>query len=66
MVTTGPAVDWARKQVNFGRVPVAVLGIASSKGIEDVVAFGSDGGRQATPDDHFALFSVSKPISAAG
>ncbi|MFJ5958329.1 serine hydrolase domain-containing protein [Paenarthrobacter sp. NPDC092416] len=64
MVETGPAADWARKQVDLGRVPVAVLGVASSKGIEDVVAFGTDGGRQATADDHFALFSVSKPISS--
>ncbi|BCW56915.1 MULTISPECIES: serine hydrolase domain-containing protein [Micrococcaceae] len=64
MVETGPSADWARKQVDLGRVPVAVLGIASSRGIEDVVAFGTDAGRQATPEDHFALFSVSKPISA--
>ncbi|MET3903452.1 serine hydrolase domain-containing protein [Paenarthrobacter sp. 4246] len=64
MVETGPSADWARKQVDLGRLPVAVLGIASSHGIEDVVAFGTDGGRQATADDHFALFSVSKPISA--
>ncbi|MFJ6453237.1 serine hydrolase domain-containing protein [Paenarthrobacter sp. NPDC091669] len=64
MVETGPSADWARKQVDLGHVPVAVLGIASSRGIEDVVAFGTDGGRQATTDDHFALFSVSKPISA--
>lgn len=64
MVETGPAADWARKQVELNRVPVAVLGIATSHGIEDIVAFGSDAGRQAAIDDHFALFSVSKPISA--
>lgn len=64
MVETGPAADWARKQVDHNRVPVAVLGVASSHGIEDIVAFGSDGGRHATADDHFALFSVTKPISA--
>jgi CubicO group peptidase (beta-lactamase class C family) len=64
MVHSGPAADWARKQVDLGRVPVAVIGIASSQGIEDVVAFGADGGRQATAEDHFALFSVTKPISA--
>ncbi|MEV7607359.1 serine hydrolase domain-containing protein [Paenarthrobacter sp. NPDC089322] len=64
MVETGPAADWARKQVDTGRVPVAVLGIASSQGIEDIVAFGSDEDRKATPDDHFALFSVTKPITA--
>ena len=64
MVETGPAADWARKQVTHNRVPVAVLGVASSHGIEDIVAFGSDGGRHATADDHFALFSVTKPISA--
>ncbi|MFF1828987.1 serine hydrolase domain-containing protein [Paenarthrobacter sp. NPDC058040] len=64
MVNTGPAIDWARKQTEQGRVPVAVLGIASSEGIEEIVAFGSDGGRNATADDHFALFSVTKPITA--
>ncbi len=64
MVETGPAADWARKQVDRGRVPVGVLGIASSQGIEDIVAFGSDDRRQATADDHFALFSVTKPITA--
>lgn len=64
MVETGPAADWARKQVDLNRVPVAVLGIASSRGIEDVVAFGTDDGRLARTDDHFALFSVTKPISA--
>ncbi|BCW43005.1 serine hydrolase domain-containing protein [Arthrobacter sp. StoSoilB5] len=64
MVETGPAADWARKQVDLGRVPVAVLGIASSEGISDLVAFGHDGGRQATADDHFALFSVTKPITS--
>ncbi|GAA3271838.1 serine hydrolase [Paenarthrobacter aurescens] len=64
MMTTGPAVDWARKQVELGRVPVAVLGIASSRGVEDIVAFGSDAGRHAATDDHFALFSVTKPITA--
>jgi CubicO group peptidase (beta-lactamase class C family) len=64
MVETGPSADWARKQVELNRVPVAVLGIASSQGIEDIVAFGSDDGRHAAIDDHFALFSVTKPISA--
>ncbi|MDR6986934.1 CubicO group peptidase (beta-lactamase class C family) [Paenarthrobacter nitroguajacolicus] len=64
MVETGPSADWARKQVDLGRVPVAVLGIASSQGIEDVVAFGTDDGRQSTVEDHFALFSVTKPITA--
>lgn len=64
MVESGPAADWARKQVEQGRVPVAVLGIASRHGIADIVAFGHDGGRKAAIDDHFALFSVTKPISA--
>lgn len=64
MVETGPAADWARKQVDLKRVAVAVLGIASSQGIKDIVAFGTDDGRPATADEHFALFSVTKPISA--
>ncbi|GAA2872613.1 serine hydrolase domain-containing protein [Paenarthrobacter ilicis] len=64
MVTTGPSMEWARRQVDEGRVPVAVLGISSSKGMEDVAAFGADAGRNAAADDFFALFSVSKPITA--
>lgn len=64
MVKTGAALNWARKQVNEGRVPVAVIGIASSEGIQEIVAFGRDGERKAAADDHFALFSVTKPITA--
>jgi hypothetical protein len=64
MVETAPAADSARKQFDLGRVRVAALGIASSRGIKDIVALGIDSGRLATPDDHFDLFFIPKPINA--
>ena len=54
--------DWARRQVRDGILPTAVLGIATSKGIADVAAFGSSGSRVATTDDAYALFSITKPL----
>ena len=54
--------DWAKRQVTEGILPTAVLGIATSKGISDVAAFGSSGSRVATADDAFPLFSITKPL----
>ncbi|WP_411699630.1 serine hydrolase domain-containing protein [Conyzicola sp.] len=54
--------DWAQRQVTDGILPTAVLGIATSKGISDVAAFGSSGTRVATTDDAYALFSITKPL----
>ena len=54
--------DWAQRQVRDGILPTAVLGIATSKGISDVAAFGSSGSRVATTDDAYALFSITKPL----
>lgn len=54
--------DWASRQVSSGILPTAVLGIASSKGISDVAAFGSSRSRVATTDDAYPLFSITKPL----
>ena len=58
------AFDWAGRQVRDGILPTAVLGIASSRGISDVAAFGSSGTRAATTDDSYPLFSITKPLVA--
>lgn len=58
------ALDWTRRAVDGGSLPVAVLGVTSSQGIEVLEAFGRDRGRDATVDDHFALFSITKPLAA--
>ncbi|WP_394770489.1 serine hydrolase domain-containing protein [Lacisediminihabitans sp.] len=39
-----------------------MLGIGTSRGIEAIEAFGASGERVARSDDHFALFSVTKPL----
>ncbi|SDR85638.1 serine hydrolase domain-containing protein [Microterricola viridarii] len=58
------AVDWARSRVAAGALPTAVLGIASANGVHELAAFGASGGRPAHVDDHFPLFSVTKPLLA--
>lgn len=58
------ALDWTRRHVDAGRLPVAVLGIADASGVLALEAFGTDGGRTATVDDRFALYSVTKPLVA--
>ena len=58
------ALDWTRRAVDSGALPVAVLGITSSHSTEVMESFGSDGRRRAKVDDHFALFSITKPITA--
>ena len=56
------AFDWARRQVDSGILPTAVLGIATSTGTTDVAAFGASGDRVARVDDAYPLFSITKPI----
>jgi len=60
---TDPAIDWMRARVDEGALPVAVIGLADASGVIDIVAHGSDGGRAATPDDRFCLYSVTKPLT---
>ena len=56
------AFDWARRSVGSGRLPTAVLGIATADGIVALDAFGATGTREARVDDHYRLFSITKPL----
>jgi CubicO group peptidase (beta-lactamase class C family) len=56
------AFDWARRHVDGGHLPTAVLGIATVDGIVALDAFGATAGRPAKVDDHYRLFSVTKPL----
>lgn len=56
------AFDWARRHVAEGRIPTAVLGIATAAGTVALDAFGATDGRTARVDDHYRLFSVTKPL----
>ena len=58
------AIAWARTQVSKGRLPTAVLGIATAEGTQELVAFGASGERAASVDDFYPLFSVTKPVVA--
>ena len=51
------AFDWTRRHVDDGPMPSAVLGIATADGIVALDAFGG-----ASVDDHYALFSITKPL----
>ena len=56
------AFDWARRHVSEDRLPTAVLGIATADGTVALDAFGATDGRTARVDDHYRLFSVTKPL----
>ena len=56
------AFDWARRQVDSGALPTAVLGVATASGIVAVDAFGATSARQARVEDHYRLFSITKPL----
>lgn len=51
------AFDWARRHVAAGRLPTAVLGIATGDGVVALDALG-----ETSTDDHYPLFSITKPI----
>ena len=51
------AFDWARRHVEEGPLPTAVLGVATADGVVALDAFGA-----ASVDDHYPLFSITKPI----
>ncbi|WP_394554077.1 serine hydrolase domain-containing protein [Agromyces sp. MMS24-JH15] len=51
------AFDWVRRHVASGALPTAVLGVADASGIIALDAFGG-----ASADDHYPLFSITKPI----
>ena len=51
------AFDWARRRVEEGPLPTAVLGLATAEGVVALDAFGA-----ASVNDHYPLFSITKPI----
>ncbi|GAA1955700.1 serine hydrolase domain-containing protein [Agromyces allii] len=51
------AFAWARRNVDDGPLPSAVLGIATGDGTVALEAFG-----ETSVDDHYPLFSITKPI----
>ncbi|HEU4466954.1 MAG TPA: serine hydrolase domain-containing protein, partial [Agromyces sp.] len=51
------AFDWVRRHVADGPLPTAVLGVATAEGVVALDAFGA-----ASVDDHYPLFSITKPI----
>jgi len=59
----GAAFDWARGHVDAGRLPTAVLGVATADGVVALDAFGATGGRPARVDDPFWLFSITKVLT---
>ncbi|WP_110589475.1 serine hydrolase domain-containing protein [Microbacterium suaedae] len=56
------AFDLVRAHVAEGRLPAAVLGVATADGVVDLDAWGGTDGRAARTDDHFRLFSITKPL----
>ncbi|WP_127473365.1 serine hydrolase domain-containing protein [Microbacterium sulfonylureivorans] len=62
MTTYAAAFDWTRRHVDDGRLPTAVLGIANADGVIALDAFGATGRRRAAVDDHYRLFSITKPL----
>lgn len=63
MSAYGAAFDWARRHVDAGRLPTAVLGIATADGIVALDAFGATDGRPARVDDPYWLFSITKVLT---
>ncbi|MCS5735993.1 serine hydrolase domain-containing protein [Herbiconiux daphne] len=62
-VALDDAVRWVRRQVEQGPLPSAVLGVATSGGIQFLEAFSGSDERPARVDDHYALYSVTKPLT---
>lgn len=56
------AFDWARRHVDAGRLPTAVVGVATADGVVALDAFGATGSRRARVDDHYRIFSITKPL----
>ncbi|MDN3309854.1 serine hydrolase domain-containing protein [Microbacterium oryzae] len=57
------AFDWARRHVDDGRLPTAVLGVATAHGIVALDAFGATDGRAARIEDRYRLFSITKTLA---
>ncbi len=63
MTGYGAAFDWARRHVEAGRLPSAVLGVATADGIVALDAFGATDGRPARIEDPYWLFSITKVLT---
>jgi len=59
----GAAFDWARRHVEAGRLPTAVLGVATAEGVVALDAFGATHGRITRVDDPYWLFSITKVLT---
>ncbi|WP_349425322.1 serine hydrolase domain-containing protein [Microbacterium sp. LWS13-1.2] len=59
----GAAFDWARRHVEAGRLPTAVLGVATADGVVALDAFGTTDGRPARADAPYWLFSITKVLT---
>lgn len=57
------AFDWARRHIEAGRLPTAVLGVATADGVVALEAFGATDGRPARADDPYWLFSITKVLT---
>ncbi|MFB7894484.1 serine hydrolase domain-containing protein [Microbacterium sp. NPDC056044] len=57
------AFDWARRHVAAGRLPSAVLGVATADGVVALDAFGATNGRAARVEDPYWLFSITKVLT---
>ena len=57
------AFDWARRHVEAGRLPTAVLGVATADGVVALDAFGATDGRPARVEDPYWLFSITKVLT---
>ncbi|MDQ7879204.1 serine hydrolase domain-containing protein [Microbacterium sp. QXD-8] len=63
MTGYGAAFDWARRHVEAGRLPTAVVGVATAAGVAALDAFGATDGRTARVDDPYWLFSITKVLT---
>ena len=63
MTGYGAAFDWARRHVDAGRLPTAVLGVTTADGVVALDAFGATEGRPARADDPYWLFSITKVLT---
>lgn len=63
MTGYGAAFDWARRHVDAGRLPTAVLGVATADGVVALDAFGATDERPARIGDPYWLFSITKVLT---
>ena len=61
-----PAFDLARRQVETGTVPFAILGVAGAGGVVRLEAFGDARGHRVGTDAICQLASITKSITAIG